>query len=144
EDLFDIRLAVSGVGSKSLPHPRYRLSERVPIAPGHDALIIAIGESLDHLHHAAAGEVPVVNAPPVCKERLLRSVPTPVGRHDIQSPVAVEVTRGHAVPPTLILAKPEGLGQFSELAGLIFENPNRSPLASNDELWETIAGEVAE
>lgn len=58
-------------------------------------------EALDDVDRAAANKVPEVEHARFCRSGMVvLRLQAPVGRHDIQAPIAVEVPRRHPVPPT--------------------------------------------
>src|SRR5207249_2776930 len=143
-NLLHARPTIGGIARVFLFHPRQRRSHRPQSTLRHFLLHRLIIVGLDHVHRPVAGQVPVVNLPRMFPARAILAVQSPVARHNIHSPVAVEVPHVHPVPPARVTAQSPSLGHFFQLPSLIVEHFDRSPFAGQHQVGFPVAVQIAE
>src|SRR3954466_8958652 len=70
-------------------------------------------------------------------------VPAPVGSHNIELPITVEISGGHPVPPPDKFSQTEVFRHLDEFSAVVMKNPNRPPFAGEDQIGTAIAIEIA-
>ena len=124
-------------------HQKWQRSpDRTEVASRHDARLRIIFR-LQQIN--VAESIPVAKIKPrgMLAAGVTGTVESPVADNKVQSPVAVEVSGGHAGPPTREASETQFFGGFTQFAGLVFEHPHRAPFTGQNQFRKPIAIDIA-
>src|SRR5436305_1081102 len=105
-------------------------SERAQPAPGQPLLVSWIVAAFNCGEHIQILGLAIEDLDRLRSAALVFGIPPPIGGHDVQFTITIEVSNAHAVPPSLVGSQTQLVGGLDELAMVIVKDSERAPIAS--------------
>src|SRR6266566_4314025 len=130
------------MGGKSLTQKRQSDRQSGETAPRRSGFGNGIVVRLDHINRSPTAQVAKIEFQRLLRRGVVRAVQSPIAGDYVHLAVAVDIACGYSVPPAGIFVQAEFGCGFAQLASLIFENANRPPFTSENQLRKAVTVQV--